>query len=59
MTFDNTTTLNQYAHRQQINLRVRHVQRRQDWRDAEHFLLAIVIGAAVVAWTVVFIRWFV
>ena len=56
------TITNQYlAHHSGINLRVhraRHVERNRDLRGAEGILLATVIGTAVIAWTVAFIRWF-
>jgi len=56
------TITGQYlAHHAGISLRVhraRHVERRTDLRGAEGILLATVIGTAVIAWTVAFIRWF-
>jgi hypothetical protein len=57
---DEPSTINAWFYQQPgpINLRVRHVQRRPDLHSAEYFLLAIVIGAAVVAWLVAAIRWF-
>ena len=36
----------------------RHVKRNRDLRGAEGILLATVIGTAIIAWAVAFIRWF-
>lgn len=59
---DDPTTINAWlAKPGPINLRVqraRHVERRTDLRSAEGILLSVVIGTAVIAWTVAFIRWF-
>ena len=56
------TITNQYlAQHPGINLRVhraRRVEHNRDLRGAEGILLAAIIGTAVIAWTVAFIRWF-
>ena len=59
MTLDDPTTLNAWlAKPGPIELRVQRVPKHTDLRAAEGILLAAVIGVALIAWTVAFIRWF-
>jgi len=58
MTLDVPTTINGWiAQPGPINLRVSRPERYRDLRAAKGILLAVVIGIAVLAWTVAFIRW--
>ena len=59
MTLDVPTTINAWiAKPGPINLRVSRPERYRDLHSAEGILLAAVIGTAIIAWTVAFIRWF-
>ena len=45
------------AFKMSVNHRVSRPERYRDLRAAKGILLAVVIGIAVLAWTVAFIRW--
>jgi hypothetical protein len=59
MILDDPTTINGWIRQPgPINLRVQRPAPARDMRAAEGIVLAIVTGAAAVAWIVAFVRWF-